>query len=125
MPQHVANIVKTATPPGGHVFQKSRPIFKFFQDLKTVPTKKTAQTPGGHVCGRTITKNKIDKAMIRNTGNLLIKFHEEWAMNVISIEFKRKNDPLPGRHVFQKTGTIFQLIQDIITINVLTKIHED
>ena len=28
------------------------------------------------------------------------------------------------RHVFQQTGTIFELIQDIIRSNVLTKFHE-
>ncbi|KAH3866208.1 hypothetical protein DPMN_029266 [Dreissena polymorpha] len=30
-----------------------------------------------------------------------------------------------GAHVFQPTGTIFELIQDIIGTNVLTEFHED
>ncbi|KAH3886119.1 hypothetical protein DPMN_010120 [Dreissena polymorpha] len=31
----------------------------------------------------------------------------------------------PGSHVFQQTGTIFELIQDNIGTNLLTKFHED
>ncbi|KAH3884825.1 hypothetical protein DPMN_008810 [Dreissena polymorpha] len=37
----------------------------------------------------------------------------------------RKNTPPPGGHVFQPTGIIFALFQDIIGINLLTKFHED
>ncbi|KAH3833811.1 hypothetical protein DPMN_107127 [Dreissena polymorpha] len=33
--------------------------------------------------------------------------------------------PPPCGHVFQQTGTIFELIQDIIKTNVLTKFHDD
>ncbi|KAH3826393.1 hypothetical protein DPMN_128297 [Dreissena polymorpha] len=33
--------------------------------------------------------------------------------------------PLPLCHVFQPTGTILKLMQDIIKTNVLTKFHED
>ncbi|KAH3864743.1 hypothetical protein DPMN_027769 [Dreissena polymorpha] len=36
-----------------------------------------------------------------------------------------KNAPPPGSHVFQPTGIIFELIQDIICMNLLTKFHED
>ncbi|KAH3794966.1 hypothetical protein DPMN_148508 [Dreissena polymorpha] len=39
--------------------------------------------------------------------------------------FTRKNAPPPGSHVFQPTGLIFELVQDIIRINLLTKFHED
>ncbi|KAH3891375.1 hypothetical protein DPMN_015474 [Dreissena polymorpha] len=31
----------------------------------------------------------------------------------------------PGDHVFQQTGTIFELVQDIIGTNLLKKFHED
>ncbi|KAH3861112.1 hypothetical protein DPMN_024040 [Dreissena polymorpha] len=31
----------------------------------------------------------------------------------------------PGGHVFQPTGIIFELVQDIIEMNLLTKFHED
>ncbi|KAH3722199.1 hypothetical protein DPMN_065154 [Dreissena polymorpha] len=37
----------------------------------------------------------------------------------------RKNAPPPGGHVFKATKTIFELIQDIIGTNLLTKFHDD
>ncbi|KAH3890137.1 hypothetical protein DPMN_014209 [Dreissena polymorpha] len=54
--------------------------------------------------------------------NLLTKFHEHRKINVAS---RVKNVPPPGSHVFQPTGIIFELIQDIIGMNLLTKFHED
>ncbi|KAH3880670.1 hypothetical protein DPMN_004591 [Dreissena polymorpha] len=33
--------------------------------------------------------------------------------------------PTPGAHVFEPTGTIFELAQDIILTNLLTKFHDD
>ncbi|KAH3804852.1 hypothetical protein DPMN_133144 [Dreissena polymorpha] len=36
-----------------------------------------------------------------------------------------ENCPAPGGHVFQPTGTIFELIQDIIGTCVLTKFYKD
>ncbi|KAH3748202.1 hypothetical protein DPMN_182640 [Dreissena polymorpha] len=53
------------------------------------------------------------------------KFHEDRKINVASRVFTRKNAPPPGGHVFQPTGIIFELVQDIIGINLLTKINED
>ncbi|KAH3881635.1 hypothetical protein DPMN_005561 [Dreissena polymorpha] len=49
--------------------------------------------------------------------NFLTKFCEE--------VLTRINSPPPGGHVFQQTGTIFDLIQDMIKPNLLTKFHED
>ncbi|KAH3860983.1 hypothetical protein DPMN_023909 [Dreissena polymorpha] len=37
----------------------------------------------------------------------------------------RKKDPPPGGHVFNPTGIIFDYVQDIIGMNLLTKFHED
>ncbi|KAH3704044.1 hypothetical protein DPMN_079099 [Dreissena polymorpha] len=37
----------------------------------------------------------------------------------------RKNAPPPGAHVFEPTGTIFELAQDIILTNPVTKFHDD
>ncbi|KAH3818675.1 hypothetical protein DPMN_120397 [Dreissena polymorpha] len=48
-------------------------------------------------------------------------FHEDWKINVASRVLTRKNAPPPGGHVFQPTGIIFKLIQDIIGMNLLTK----
>ncbi|KAH3782961.1 hypothetical protein DPMN_160886 [Dreissena polymorpha] len=87
--------------------------------------------------------------------NLLCKFHEDRKINVASRVLTRfyyshiqKNAPPPGGHVFLPTGiifkltinvasrvltshvfqvnvTIFELIQDIIKTNLLTKFHDD
>ncbi|KAH3817248.1 hypothetical protein DPMN_118780 [Dreissena polymorpha] len=48
-------------------------------------------------------------------------FHEDWKINVASRVLTRKNAPPPGDHDFQPTGIIFELVQDIIWINLLTK----
>ncbi|KAH3733959.1 hypothetical protein DPMN_040398 [Dreissena polymorpha] len=48
--------------------------------------------------------------------NLLIKFHEDRTIN--------DKCPALGSHVFQANVTIFELIQDIIETNLLTKVHE-
>ncbi|KAH3692030.1 hypothetical protein DPMN_194906 [Dreissena polymorpha] len=44
-------------------------------------------------------------------------------MNIVLCMTKRKNAPPPG-HVFKTTGTIFELVRDIIGIHCLTKFHE-
>ncbi|KAH3803836.1 hypothetical protein DPMN_132104 [Dreissena polymorpha] len=46
-------------------------------------------------------------------------------INVASRVLTRKNAPPPGSHVFQPIGIIFELVQDIIGMNLLTKLHED
>ncbi|KAH3891041.1 hypothetical protein DPMN_015132 [Dreissena polymorpha] len=53
--------------------------------------------------------------------NLLTKFHEDRKINVASRVITRKNAPPPSRHVFQPTGIIFELVQDITGMNLLTK----
>ncbi|KAH3840191.1 hypothetical protein DPMN_113636 [Dreissena polymorpha] len=50
---------------------------------------------------------------------------EYCTINVASRVLTRKNDPPPVGHVFQPTGIIFELVQDIIGMNLLTKFHED
>ncbi|KAH3838331.1 hypothetical protein DPMN_111739 [Dreissena polymorpha] len=46
--------------------------------------------------------------------------------NIIgTILLTKKNDPPPGAHVFLPTGTIFEVIQDIIGTNLLNKFHDD
>ncbi|KAH3711150.1 hypothetical protein DPMN_070650 [Dreissena polymorpha] len=46
-------------------------------------------------------------------------FHEDSRIHI------RKNAPPPGGHVFRATGTNFELVQDIIGTNLLTKFHND
>ncbi|KAH3865784.1 hypothetical protein DPMN_028827 [Dreissena polymorpha] len=114
---NVASRVKNAPPLGSHVFQANITIFKLIQDiietnlltkfhedwtmrpLETIYNhiRKNAPPPGGH-------------------------FHENLTKNVAS---RVKNTPPLGSHVFQANLTIFELIQDIIETNLLTKFHED
>ncbi|KAH3836150.1 hypothetical protein DPMN_109520 [Dreissena polymorpha] len=55
-----------------------------------------------------------------NKINVLTTFHDDWAKIVTSTVFKRKTAPSTGGHVFQQTGTTFELNQDIIKTNILT-----
>ena len=64
--------------------------------------------------------------------NLLTKFHEDRTVNVASRVLTRFyysririNAPPLGSHVFEANIIIFELIQDIIETNLLTKFHED
>ncbi|KAH3695578.1 hypothetical protein DPMN_083039, partial [Dreissena polymorpha] len=52
-------------------------------------------------------------------------FHEDWKIHVAFRVLKRKNAPPPGSHVIQTIGIIFELVQDIIGMNLLTKFHDD
>ncbi|KAH3841035.1 hypothetical protein DPMN_114494 [Dreissena polymorpha] len=71
--------------------------------------------------------------------NLLTNFHKDWTINEASTVknaplgshdiigtnlLRKKNAPPPGGHVFQLT-IIFEVVQDIIGMNLLTKFHED
>ena len=97
---YYSHIRKIAPPFGSHVFQAKLTIFKLIQDISGT--------------------------------NLLSKFHEDRKINVASrvltrfyYSHIRKNAPPLGSHVFQANVTIFELIQDIIETNLLTKFHED
>ncbi|KAH3753915.1 hypothetical protein DPMN_188567 [Dreissena polymorpha] len=97
---YYSHIRKNAPPPCGHVFQPTGIIFELVQDIIGI--------------------------------NLLTKFHEDWAINVVSrvltrfyYSHIRKNAPPLGSHVFQANVSIFELIQDIIKTNLLIKFHED
>ncbi|KAH3783307.1 hypothetical protein DPMN_161242 [Dreissena polymorpha] len=110
---YYSHIRKNAPPLGSDVFQANITIFELIQD--NIET------------------------------NLLTKFHEDWTINVASRLLTRKNAPplmakvltriniailgkLPrprGGHVFQPTGIISKLVQDIIEMNLHNKFHED
>ncbi|KAH3812464.1 hypothetical protein DPMN_140897 [Dreissena polymorpha] len=108
---YYSHIRINAPPPGGHVFQSTGIIFKFVQDIIWI--------------------------------KLVTKFLKDWTINVASrgltshirknappigshFFFKQtKNDPPPGGHVFQPTGIIFLIFQDIIEMNLLTKFNAD
>ncbi|KAH3749097.1 hypothetical protein DPMN_183588 [Dreissena polymorpha] len=116
---------KTAPPPGCHVFQRTRTIFKLSLDIiRTIVLNKfhehwtinmtprvlkrfyysyiikNATPPGSHIFQRTGTILKLKIAIIRT--NVLNKYCEDWTINVSTA-------PLPGGHFFPKTGTILEL----------------
>ncbi|KAH3733892.1 hypothetical protein DPMN_040331 [Dreissena polymorpha] len=130
---------KAAPPPGGHIFQQTKTIFKFtLAIIKTnvqtkfhedwtinVLTSKTALPPGGHVFLPIRTIFKLNRR-IQET-NVLTKFHKDWTKNVTSRAFTcfhyihiEKTVPPPGGHIFHWTETIFELNQHIIKTNILT-----
>ena len=147
--------MKTATPPGGHVFHSTGTIFELVQDIigTHVLTKfhedwtinvtsrvltrfyyshirKTATPPGSHVFQPTGTIFELSPDIIRT--NVLTKFHEDWTINVTSrvltrfyYSHIRKTAPPLGSHDFHATETIFELVQDFIGTHVPTKFHED
>ncbi|KAH3693582.1 hypothetical protein DPMN_081016 [Dreissena polymorpha] len=139
---------KNALPPDGLVFKETKTIFELIQDIigtnlltkfhedrkinvaSRVLIRKNAPPPGGHVFQPTGIIFELVQDIIGM--NLLTKFHEDQTINVASRVFIRfyyshirKNAPPPGGHVFQPTGIIFELVQDIIGMNLLTKFHED
>ncbi|KAH3736001.1 hypothetical protein DPMN_042561 [Dreissena polymorpha] len=50
----------------------------------------------------------------------LTSLAEDWLHRIHDI-YRFKKCPAPGGHVFQPTGIIFELVQDIVGMNLLTK----
>ncbi|KAH3706469.1 hypothetical protein DPMN_065855 [Dreissena polymorpha] len=124
---------KTAPPHGGHVFHSTGTIFELVQDIMGTHIglkMKTATPPGGHVFQPTGTIFELVQDIIGT--HVLTKFHEDWTKIVTSRVLTRfyyshigKSATHPGGHVFQPTGTIFELVQDFIGTHVTTKFHAD
>ncbi|KAH3808317.1 hypothetical protein DPMN_136670 [Dreissena polymorpha] len=100
-------------PPGSHVIQLTRTIFKRKSHIKE--TKKNAPPTGGHVFSPIWTIFKLVQDI--NKTNVLTNFHDNWAKIVTS--------RVLTSHVIQLTGTIFKLKSHIKETNVLTKFHEN
>ncbi|KAH3866855.1 hypothetical protein DPMN_029978 [Dreissena polymorpha] len=123
---NVASRVKNAPPHGSHVFQA-----KLHEDRKiNVASREKCPAPGDHVFQPTGIIFELVQDIIGM--NLLTKFYEDQTINVASrvltrfyYSHIRKSDPPLGSHVFQANVTIFELIQDIIETNLLTKFYED
>ncbi|KAH3809197.1 hypothetical protein DPMN_137558 [Dreissena polymorpha] len=126
---------KNALPPGSHVFQPTGIIFVLIQDIigMNLLTKKNASPLGSQFFQANIIIFELIQDIIET--NLLTKFHEDWTINVASRVLTRfyyshiwpykEKWPAPGGHVFKATKPIFELIQDIIGTNLLTKFHDD
>ncbi|KAH3694648.1 hypothetical protein DPMN_082088 [Dreissena polymorpha] len=144
---------ENSPPPGGHVFQTTE---AFFNSKNTPP-------PGTHVFQANITIFELIEDTVESY--LLTKFHEDWTINSVDAAQhttdKRRSQKLtmstlcslnnlaatqnaqwPGGHIFQATGTIFELIYaekcplaamffhqpatgNIFETNRLAKFHDD
>ncbi|KAH3886509.1 hypothetical protein DPMN_010520 [Dreissena polymorpha] len=116
----------------------TRRIFMMHNRRQTIDKRKNAPPLGAHinfltkfhdnrtinVASRVLTRKMPWCPYIIET-ILLTKFLDNRTINVASRELIRKNATPSGGHVFQPTGPIFELIQDIIGTNLLTKFHED
>ncbi|KAH3738660.1 hypothetical protein DPMN_045299 [Dreissena polymorpha] len=86
------------------------------------PERKNFPPPSSHVIQLTGTIFELN-SRIKKT-NVLSKFHENWAKNLISTVFTcfhyihiEKNVPPTGCHVFSPIPTIFKLVRDINKTN--------
>ncbi|KAH3697043.1 hypothetical protein DPMN_084528 [Dreissena polymorpha] len=59
----------------------------------------------------------------KNYNHIRIFHHGDWTINVTK-SVDMKNAP-PRGYIFKTTGTIFELVRDIIGTHCLTKFHED
>ncbi|KAH3848226.1 hypothetical protein DPMN_090585 [Dreissena polymorpha] len=139
---HYIHIEKTAPPPGGHVFPPIMIIFELaknvtstvghvFLPIRTI-FKLNRHIQKTHVLTKfheDWTKNVTSRVFTCfhyihiektapptwrpyiNETNVLTKFHDDWA-NIVT--FRVNTASLTGGHVFQRTGTIFELNQHII-----------
>ncbi|KAH3816492.1 hypothetical protein DPMN_118008 [Dreissena polymorpha] len=141
--------LKNSQPPGGHIFQETGTIFELVEDIigtnlltmfhddrtvimaSRVFRRKNATPPWGPCI---IGKNRLakfhDNRTINVASRVLIRknapplFHED-RKNKCGLYYTRKNAPPPGGHVFQPISIIFELVQDIVGMNLLTKFNED
>ncbi|KAH3869534.1 hypothetical protein DPMN_032703 [Dreissena polymorpha] len=116
-------------------------LTKFHEDrtrnVASRPNNENCPTTGGHVFQRTgntfelnqhiiktniLTNFELDRVINRTN---LTKFHEDRERNMASRVFTRKTAPPTGDHVFQRTGTTFELNQHIIQTNILTNFELD
>ncbi|KAH3846338.1 hypothetical protein DPMN_088638 [Dreissena polymorpha] len=140
---HIQDIIKTnkltnenARSTGGHVLQATGTTFKSVKNIiGTNLLKKFHDDRTINMASRVFTRKNATplwRPYIIGT-NYLTKFHDDRTINVASRVLTRKNAqplirknaPPPGSHVFQTTSIIFELIQDIIGVNILTKFHDD
>ncbi|KAH3817059.1 hypothetical protein DPMN_118588, partial [Dreissena polymorpha] len=139
---NVASREKCPTPCA-HVFKATKTIFELIQDIIgtnlltkfhddrriNMTSREIAPPRGGHfhedrtinVASRVKNATSLGSHVFQANTNLLTKFHQDWTINVASRVLTRKNDPPPGSHVFQQTDIIFELVQDVIGMNLLTK----
>ncbi|KAH3793046.1 hypothetical protein DPMN_146548 [Dreissena polymorpha] len=108
------HIGKNAPPPGSHVFQPTGIIFELFQEDRTV-----------NVASRVLTRFYYSHIRKKEKCPAPLKPCFSSKHNLTINVASREKCPAPGGHVFKTTKTIFELIQDIIGKNLLTKLHDE
>ncbi|KAH3799468.1 hypothetical protein DPMN_153076 [Dreissena polymorpha] len=121
---------KNVPTPGGHVFYDDGTINVTCIVLTRFNKRHVNDkciNPCDHVYQRIGTIFRLIQDIIRT--NVLTKYHQDRTENVAYRVFyyrnKWENAQLPGGYAFQLTRTIFDIVQDIIRTNLLTKFHED
>ncbi|KAH3776939.1 hypothetical protein DPMN_178373 [Dreissena polymorpha] len=115
----------TPPPTGGHAFLPIRTIFELNCHIQKTHTenvtsrvfslytyRENCPAPWRTCFSPIWTIFKLVQEI--NKINVLTNFHDDWAKTVTSKVFTRKTSPPTGDHVFQHTGTTFELNQDII-----------
>ncbi|KAH3719961.1 hypothetical protein DPMN_062846 [Dreissena polymorpha] len=116
------HIWTNAPPPGGHVFQATGTIFELVRYIiGTHFLTKCHDDRIINVASRLLTRENATTPWrpCFSTNRNHFQTHPRYHWD------KLKNAPSPGVHVLKATETIFELIQDIIGTNLLTKFHED
>ncbi|KAH3854276.1 hypothetical protein DPMN_096814 [Dreissena polymorpha] len=147
-----SQIWKSAPTTGGHVFQRIGTTFELNQDIITFEldrdfigtklltkfhedgTRNVAYRVFMSKCLRTDGRTYDGQRPCSSHFHVITRYYWDKSsdqvsrrskINVASRVLTRKNAPPPDSHVFQPTGIIFELFQDIIRMNLLTKFHED
>ncbi|KAH3779962.1 hypothetical protein DPMN_157771 [Dreissena polymorpha] len=128
----------TETPPlGGHVFHDiigthwDRVLKRFFESRTIAPTDNRSYAKFDKADSRSydVLTGRTERlsALAKHRRSDCSHCQNIVGATVRPIKFSErlKNAPPPGAHVFEPTGTIFELAQDIILTNLLTKFHDD
>ncbi|KAH3830150.1 hypothetical protein DPMN_103388 [Dreissena polymorpha] len=106
---HVIQLTGTIFELNSHI-KETNVLTKFHEHLaKNVTSRKNAPPTGGHGFSPIWTILELVREI--NKTNVLTNFHGDWAKIVTS---RVKTAPPTGVHVFQRTGTTFELNQHII-----------
>ncbi|KAH3803297.1 hypothetical protein DPMN_157001 [Dreissena polymorpha] len=107
---------------GGNVFQSTETLFKLIQDIiATNILTKFHDDRTINVASTVLTRKKCPAPW----RPYIIKTNVLTYVTLRGINDIRKNAPTTSGHVFQPTGTILKLVENIIGTNVLTKFDED
>ncbi|KAH3783776.1 hypothetical protein DPMN_161725 [Dreissena polymorpha] len=116
---HVLLPIRTIFELNRHI-QKTHVLTKFHEDWTKNVTSRVENCPAPwRPCFSPIW-TIFELVRDINETTVLNKFHDDWAKIVTSRVFTRNTATPPGSHVFQRTGTIFELNHHIIQTNILT-----